>query len=217
VDQRNDLGGRERGPERRRQRVATELVPRRLPPLASEDASTQPAASAILSEVSLPKGQTHFAFDVRIDEIDFPNASDPTASIIVAGYSQGPVYILSLQLHPAAGGAAPFEPALLERIGIADGGAPLYKLTSLAGALTTVGVWYRVEVDFTIDAATNPGAVPASLTVTSGTPPTTTTKLVTLSPPLGTALGARSIAVGVEATAATGQAKVRFDNVTYSH
>ena len=45
----------------------------------------------------------------------------------------------------------------------------------------------------------------------------TTTKAVTLSPPLGTALGARSLVIGVQATAATGATKVRFDNVTYKH
>jgi hypothetical protein len=74
-----------------------------------------------------------------------------------------------------------------------------------------------VAIDFTIDAATNPLAVPASIAVTSGTPAVTTTKTVTLTPPVGTANGSRSLVIGVQATAAVGQAKVRFDNVTYKH
>ena len=74
-----------------------------------------------------------------------------------------------------------------------------------------------MAIDFDIDTATTPTAVPASIAFTAGSPPTTSTKLVTLSPPLGTALGARTLSVGVESTAAVGEAKIRFDNVTYKH
>ncbi len=90
-------------------------------------------------------------------------------------------------------------------------------MTALPGLLTTVGVWSHVAIDFAIDAAATPTAEPATISVTSGSPPTTTTKSATLSPPVGTALGTRSLSIGVEATAATNEAKIRFDNVTYTH
>jgi hypothetical protein len=187
------------------------------PALASVNGGTQPVARAILTALNLPKGQTHLAFDLRIDELSFPNASDPNASVVTVAYTQGPSYTLALEFHPAAGNLAPFAAGLLESTSGLDAGAPTLKLTPLPGVLTSAGVWYQVKVDFTIDLATNPGAVPAQVSVTSGSPPTTVTKLVTLSPPLGTTLGGRTLSVGVQSTAAVGEAKVRFDNVTYKH
>jgi hypothetical protein len=186
------------------------------PPLTGSDSGVAGTAHSILTELALPRGATHIGFDLRIDELSFPNASDATAAIFAVAYTQGPSYELALEFHPVAGNAAPFAAGLLEVTTIA-GTTPTEKLTDLAGVLPTVGVWYRVQIDFTIDAASNPAAVPASIAVTSGSPPTTVTKLVTLTPPLGTALGARALDVGIEAFAATGETKLRFDNVTYSH
>lgn len=187
------------------------------PALGSVDGGAPPVARAILTAVGLPKGQTHLAFDLRIDELSFPNASDPNASVIAVAYTQGQSYTLALEFHPAPGNSAPFAAGLLESTTTAGTSTPTLKLTPLPGVLTTAGVWYHVAVDFTIDSATNPGAVPASVAVTSGSPPATVTKLLTLSPPLGTALGGRTISVGVQATAAVGEAKLRFDDVTYRH
>jgi hypothetical protein len=186
------------------------------PPLAAIDASTQPGAHATLSELSLPKGQTHITFDLRIDELSFPTVSDLASSVVVAAYAQGTGYIVALEFHPVVGDTAPFAAALLEQTTVASS-APTLKASPLPGVLTSVGVWYHVAIDFAIDAASNPLSVPASVSVTSGTPAVTTTKTVTLSPPVGTALGARSLVIGAQATAATGEAKIRFDNVTYKH
>ncbi len=186
------------------------------PSLTATDASTQPTAKAILTELALPKGQTHIGFDLRIDELSFPSSSDATSSVVVAAYAQGGAYVVALEFHPVLGETAPFAAALLEETTVA-GTAPSLRASPLPGVLTGVGVWYHVAIDFTIDAATNPLAVPASIAVTSGTPAVTTTKTVTLTPPVGTANGSRSLVIGVQATAAVGQAKVRFDNVTYKH
>jgi hypothetical protein len=177
---------------------------------------TQGPARAILTALGLPKGQTHLAFDLRIDDLTFPNPLDPNASVVPIAYTQGQSYTLALDLHPATSTGASFAAGLLETTP-GDAGGPPLKLTPLTGVLTSVGVWYHVAIDFTIDQATNPGAVPASVAVTSGSPPATVTKLVTLSPPTGTALGARTISVGVQSTATVGAAKIRIDNVTYKH
>ncbi len=180
------------------------------PPLSGDA-----GARSILTEVSLPKGATHIAFDLRIDELSFPSGSDPSASVIVAAYAQGANYILALELHPSAGDTSPFSAALLESTATVANPVPTLKLTPLPGVLTTVGLWNHVSIDFTIGGATT--SVTATLAFTAGSPPTTSTKTVTLDPPVGTSLGAPSLTVGAQATAAVGQAKIRFDNVTYKH
>jgi hypothetical protein len=186
------------------------------PALGAADSGSAPTARAILTELSLPKGATHIAFDLRIDELNFPNGSDPLASVVIAAYSQGTGYTLALEFHPSA--TTPFAAELLESITNAATMMTTLKLTPLPGALTSVGVWYHVTLDFAIDGASNPLAVPASLGVTSGDPPVTSTKTLTLSPPVGTALAAaRTLSVGAQVTAAVGAAKIRFDNVTYKH
>lgn len=183
------------------------------PPLSAVDAG----ARAVVSEISLPKGQTHITFDLRIDELSFPGGSDPTALVIVAAYTQGMNYGIALAFRPTPGGASPFSASLVESSTALTSSTPTVKFTALSDELSMVGLWYHVAIDFNIDTATDPTAVPASFAFTAGSPPTTSTKLVTLSPPLGTALGSRTLSVGVESTAAVGEAKIRFDNVTYKH
>ncbi|MGO8997496.1 MAG: hypothetical protein ACLQVI_29625 [Polyangiaceae bacterium] len=183
-----------------------------VPTFPAVDAGTAVAGSAILTKLSLPKGQTHIAFSIRIDEISFPDPSDLTATIVTAAYTQGTDYAVALEFHPSATGA-PFAAALLE-LTTPLGGTTTSKVDQLPGVFTDLGTWYQVVLDFGIDTS-DAGLVPASISVTSGG--TTTTKLVDLTVPLDAIGGARTLSVGVQATPPTGEAKIRFDNVTYTH
>jgi hypothetical protein len=80
------------------------------------------------------------------------------------------------------------------------------------GALSNVGSWTHVAIDFDIDHATPGGGVDGTLTIGTGK-----ALNYTLSPPLGTQNAARTLTLGVQGTAQTGATKLRFDNVTYTH
>jgi hypothetical protein len=176
------------------------------------DGGTTPAARAVLSSPGLPKGQSHIAFDMRIDELSFPpTTAASTAAVVVAAYTQGTDYAVALEFHPGASGA-PFTAALLELTTTL--GNTTAKVDELPGIFTQVGVWYSVSIDFAIDTS-DAGFVPASITATVGN--VTNSKALLLMAPLDSIGGARTFSVGVQSTPPTGAAVVRFDNVTYSH
>jgi hypothetical protein len=168
--------------------------------------------AAILTSPALAKGNSHIGFDVRIDELSFPAANNPAALVVVAAYTQGTDYAIALEFHPTAGNTAPFSAALLELTTAL--GKTTSRVTELSGFFTEVGAWYSVALDFGIDTA-DAGVVPASITVTGGGG--TNMKVLELIAPVDAIGGARYLSVGAEASPPTGEAKIRFDNVTYSH
>jgi hypothetical protein len=188
------------------------------PSFPTGDGGFTASARAVLTKVSLQKGESHVAFDMRIDALSFPDPTSLTASVITVAYEQldalshdgGVAYTLALDFHPG-GSQSAFGAALLE-ISTGTLTGTTTKLDDLGTAFTQLGLWYHVSLDFGLDTA-DAGVVPASITVSSSAG--TTTKAILLSPPPIATGGARSLSVGAQATAPVGAAAVRFDNVTY--
>ena len=207
-----------------------DLLTKGSPPVAEDDATsvsppnsllaTAPALAAgatatesFVTTTKLPTpGAVHIAFEMRIDELSFP--SNATGALIVpALYTQGKYEIL-LAFEPSTTG--PFDFVLYELspavVSALDAGAsitrhdltPLFAQASDGGS--GLGSWQQFKIDLDID----DGKKTATVTVGS------ISTLVNLDVPIGTANGARSFSIGLEATAPTGEAKMHFDNVTYS-
>jgi hypothetical protein len=178
------------------------------PAVDVSDAGVRGTAGAYLSKLGLPKGATHIAFDFRIDALDFPNQSDTSAAVTALVYSQGPGYQVTLTFRASTLG--PFDLYLVEAVTTVGSSGPTYTFHPFHGALADVGTWNNVKLDFDIDHASVATSVKGTLTIADGTPSS-----FTLSPPIGTANLARTLIIGAQATAQTGGAKLRFDNVTY--
>ncbi|HEY2510483.1 MAG TPA: hypothetical protein VGI39_06495, partial [Polyangiaceae bacterium] len=157
---------------------------------------------------NLTKGATHIAFDFRIDQISFPDPSDVTATVVPLAYSQGGSWSLALAFRATA--LAPFDVYLIESATAVGSTMPTLTFHVFHNVLMDVGNWNHIKIDFDIDHATVATTVSGTMTIGSGKALT-----YTLSPPLGTALGNRSLFIGATGTGATGATKFHFDNVTY--
>ncbi len=177
--------------------------------MGSDDAGSRPTATALLAKTGLPKGETHIQLDLRIDELSFPNGLDETASVSAFAFTEG-TYSVVLAFRASAIDSVPFVPWILETNGALPVGA-----TAFQGLLGDVGTWHHVAVDFNL-ASTIPveggAGVQGTITVDGQAP-----RIITLHPPALAINATRTLTLGVVATAAVGEAKLRFDNVTFAH
>jgi hypothetical protein len=169
---------------------------------------------AFVKKVTLPKGAVHIAFDVKVDQLSFPTgASAASSSVISLVYTQGKDYEVFLAFAPST--TSDFSLVLVELstapISIGDAGTTVtgHDLTKLlpASFLTS---WLPMSLEFDLDHDAGLDTA-ATATITLGTQSTN----VTLTPPLGTSSGDRTLTLGVQATGETGEARIHFDNITY--
>jgi len=167
----------------------------------------EPMTQAFVTKTKLPAGATHIAFEMRVDELSFPSGAAGASLVPVLYTQRGYEIILGFVPSPSA---SPFEFDLVEASldQLPDGGTTYtaHDLTSLFTQGSGLGEWQSITLDLDIDHGSN------AAVVTVGSASST----VTLRPPTGTANGARTFSLGLQATPPTGETKIRFDNVTYS-
>jgi hypothetical protein len=170
---------------------------------AQGDGGVPPKATAGLVKGALPHGLAHIDFDVRIVETSFPDPNDKTAVISLLALSLGKDYLLTLSLRPAPGG--PFALVLYEIPSLTD---PSSAHANPIRALPQVAGWSHVHLELQTGATAGTIAVQID-----GSNPQT----FQINPGALAIAGERTMAVGSLAQGACGPAKVRFDNVTWSH
>ncbi len=168
-----------------------------------------PTQSAVLVKKQLPHGTAHVAFDLQLDDVTFPNPTDPNAGVALLALTFGKEYALLLSLRPpvANGGSTPFTLWMIEAASPAFGPRVLTP-TPIATLPQTAPRWSHVKVDVTLASSGSQ----ATVTIDSGTPTT-----IGLTPPSSAIPGDRTMTIGSAATGPCGEAKLRFDDVTWSH
>ncbi len=172
---------------------------------------------AFVTKTGLPHGAVHIAFDIRVDELKFPTGAASDSSVIVASYTQGKAYQIILAFTPPSANAA-VSLVLIEIVESADGGVTgtPHSLDSLVASVN-VSQWESMHIDFDIDgAALGVNTVPAQVALVPVNGPGTASVQLSLTPPLGTALGDRSLTIGAEAVGQVDETRIHYDNVTYS-
>jgi hypothetical protein len=164
---------------------------------------------AFVTKTGLPHGGVHIAFEVRVDELKFPSGAVSDSSVIVLSYTQGKVYQVIVAFTPPATSAA-VSLVLIEIVEGIDGGVSgtAHSLDGLV-ASADISQWLPMQMDFDIDDTVGL-TVPAQVTLGS------TSVQLSLTPPLGTALGDRSLTIGAEAVGQVDETRIHYDNVTYS-
>jgi hypothetical protein len=179
------------------------------PPLGPAGDAGPLTATAALQKRALPHGDATLAFDVRLTQLSFPNANDKTAAITLLGLGFGKDYLVGLTLVPAPGGG-PYALALIEIPSLSatvvqPKATPIKALPQLAG-------WSHVKIGLVTVAAAVPPTITVTITIDTSNP-----QSIPITPPATALAGERTMTLGALAQGACGEAKVRFDNVIWSH
>ncbi len=168
-----------------------------------DDAGVPPAAWATLTKRGLPPRPPHVELDFKLEELDLSNDPDTSSAVFVLSIGEGDSdasYAVALAFVPAPG--APFGVAVVELQGLKP--TAVHPLTQVP----PIGEWMHVKLDL----ATAVGGQTLSLSLNgkSETP-------IPLAPPQGAALLDHRLTVGAAAVGKTSEAKLRVDNVIWSH
>jgi hypothetical protein len=168
--------------------------------------SAPPTSTAALVKKNLPKGAAHIQFDLQVSEVSFPDTTtNSTGAVMFILVTVGKDYGLALALRGTPTG--PFALWFIEFPSIANASTVKPNFSQLKTP-PRVSAWSHITVD--VPAAGSGGSV--TIHVDQG-------EAQTFSINPGTALLSteRALTMGSLAQGPVGEAKIRLDNVTWSH